>query len=186
MKTKELIRLLQQADPSGEIEVNCGGDINTVEVMPAYYDGALHVLIRDEKESPYDNVIGMREVREGSKIILTTVALDDLCWDADFYSLVLEGSDRFKEEAKKHCDYWYGMTFKRRLEQLLIYVGDRVHKSSVEAFFEEYKKVLMKDDFDSFGTSVNDKIHFYFKDCIDITNSVIRYKEGFFNKNYNI
>ena len=186
MKTKELIRLLQQADPSGEIEVNCGGDINTVEVMPAYYDGALKVLIRDEKESPYDNVIGMREVREGSKIILTTVALNDLCWDADFRSLVLEGSDRFKEEAKKHCGYWYGMAFKMRLERLLTYVGDRVHKSSVEAFFEEYKKVLMKDDFDSIGTCVNDKIYFYFKDCIDITNGVIRYKEGFFNKNYNI
>ena len=186
MKTKELIRLLQQADPSGEIEVNCGGDINTVEVMPAYYDGALHVLIRDEKESPYDNVIGMREVREGSKIILTTIALDDLCWGADFESLVLEGSDRFKAEAKRQCEYWKDMEFKRRLERLLIYVDGRVHKSSVEAFFEEYKTVLMKDDFDSIGTCVNDKIYLYFEDCIDITNSVIRYKEGFFDKNYNI
>lgn len=51
MKTKELIRQLQEADPTGEIECCVGNcDIDNVTVLPAYYDGNLQVItVRDER-----------------------------------------------------------------------------------------------------------------------------------------
>ena len=59
MKTKELIKELQELDPTGETEVVCGcGDIYFVEELPAYYDGRLGVLIKDESKKPYYHVKG--------------------------------------------------------------------------------------------------------------------------------
>lgn len=51
MKTKKLIELLNQCDPSGELEVCLDNiDICSVGREPAYYDGALQVLIRNDKD----------------------------------------------------------------------------------------------------------------------------------------
>ena len=73
MKTKELIRLLQEADPTGEEEVCVNNeDILDVGTEPAYWDGTLQILERDEKLSPYYNVVGATFKREGCKVSIFT------------------------------------------------------------------------------------------------------------------
>ena len=77
MKTKELIRQLQEADPTGEEEVCVGNtDIHFVEVLPAYYDGRLQVLKRDETCNYY-NIIGAEFVAEGKKIAIHPLSIKD-------------------------------------------------------------------------------------------------------------
>ena len=48
MKVKDLIKQLQELDPTGEIEVCVGNsDIIDISLFPAYYDGYLQVLKKD-------------------------------------------------------------------------------------------------------------------------------------------
>lgn len=81
MKTKKLIRLLQEADPSGEEEVCVGNvDILAVYKEPAYWDGDLQKLIRDEENTFY-NVIGAEIIRNGFKIQIYTHSIKDAILD---------------------------------------------------------------------------------------------------------
>lgn len=65
MKSKELIRILQKQDPSGETEVCIGNaDVDCIVAMPAYWDGCLQVLQRDEE----GNIIGAKYKTQGEKI----------------------------------------------------------------------------------------------------------------------
>lgn len=58
MKSKELIKQLQEIDPSGEIEVGVGrSDIYFVSKYPAYYDGPNFILTKDLSKTNY-NIIG--------------------------------------------------------------------------------------------------------------------------------
>lgn len=74
MKTKELIRQLQEADPSGELHVCVGNiDISFVSREPAYYDGRQEILECDEN-------CGIRHARitgHGQKIQIHTLSIDD-------------------------------------------------------------------------------------------------------------
>jgi hypothetical protein len=79
MKSKELIRQLQEADPSGEIEVCIdNADIHFVETMSAYWDGKLQVLKRDHSKDPYFNIVGGKYVVSGSKIKIYSMSITDL------------------------------------------------------------------------------------------------------------
>jgi len=79
MKSKELIRLIQEADPTGE-EHCClhNSDIGSVDVEPAYYDGPLHVIDRDENGHPFRGT----RVRVGIKINITSLSISD-CLEYD-------------------------------------------------------------------------------------------------------
>lgn len=71
MKTKELIKRLQEADPSGEVEVCVGNeDILFVAKAPAYYDGCFQVLKRDPSLEPYYNVCGVEIRGSGEKLVI--------------------------------------------------------------------------------------------------------------------
>lgn len=73
MKTKELIRLLQEADPTGEAHVRMSGGIPTsVQHLPGYYDGSYSYF---DEEGRY--VIS----KEGSKVDIYTTDIDDFIWD---------------------------------------------------------------------------------------------------------
>ena len=117
MKTKELIRLLQEQDPSGEEECCCGNqDIFFVSKDFAYYDGSLQVLIRDPAKAPYYDVVGGKYVRTGFKIQIHTLGISDILDDPKAvidYTEVgpdLQGAyataDETSREAyrKMHCD----------------------------------------------------------------------------------
>lgn len=81
MKTADLIRRLQEADPSGELECCVGGDdIYFVERLPAYYDGPHTILTRDPAKAPYWNITGATINYYGEKVKLHVVELADLIW----------------------------------------------------------------------------------------------------------
>jgi hypothetical protein len=96
MKTSELIRLLQEADPSGDVECCIDNhDIYSVERWPAFYDGALEILIRDPSLRPYYEVIGGIIRRTGQKIRLRSLPLEHAVWDArgQEFSITIEETD---------------------------------------------------------------------------------------------
>lgn len=106
MKTKELIRRLQEADPTGELEACVGNaDVFFVSTEPAYYDGCLQVLIRDPAKAPYYDVVGARYVSAGSKVKIVPLSITDLLWD-DHDAFVdysgMEGDSR--RDKYRHAD----------------------------------------------------------------------------------
>lgn len=83
MKSKEVIKLLQELDPDGEIEVCVGNiDIHYIECLPAYYDGTLQVLLRDENKKGY-NIIGAKYCRKGNKLCIVPLSISDAITDRD-------------------------------------------------------------------------------------------------------
>lgn len=106
MKTKELIRQLQEADPSGEEEVSVGNvDIHFVDREPAYYDGCLQVLVRDENNKFY-NITGAKVVSNGNKVVIHTLSITDALWDnaelpIDYSGLTEGQTQRYKEAHDK-------------------------------------------------------------------------------------
>ena len=78
MKTAELIRRLQEADPSGDLDVVVGcEDILFIESLPSYYDGPKHLLVRDPAKAPYYDVVGGLISYEGEKIKIHCHMLED-------------------------------------------------------------------------------------------------------------
>lgn len=86
VKTAELIRRLQEADPSGEMECVVGtSDVYFVEALPYYYDGAPLLLVHDEKlrDNAY-SIVGARYMISGNKVRITTMDLEAvLCGDPE-------------------------------------------------------------------------------------------------------
>jgi len=83
MKVKELIRQLQEADPTGEIEACVGNiDIHFVSREPAYYDGSLQILKRDPARTGrcYD-ICGAEITNEGHKIQINTLSVRGAIWE---------------------------------------------------------------------------------------------------------
>lgn len=107
MKTKDLIRRLQEADPSGEIECCVGNvDILFVSHEPAYYDGRMQVLIRDEK-CKYYNVIGAKYVENGYKIQIHAHSIEDALCDHPELPVEFEGGDNpYNRVLKKKVEIW--------------------------------------------------------------------------------
>lgn len=76
MRTREVIRQLNEQDPSGELEVAVGNvDIFYIERLPAYYDGPLQVLKRSGK--PCYDVTGAEVRRSGHKVSIRTLSIGD-------------------------------------------------------------------------------------------------------------
>lgn len=84
MKTKELIKQLQEIDPSGELDVTIGKNtpLHFVMELPGYYDGAFLRLIRDESRSGkcYD-VVGAKVVTQDHKVCLIPLEFEDMVCD---------------------------------------------------------------------------------------------------------
>ena len=109
MKGKELIRLLQEIDPTGEVEVSVGNiDIFDVHQEPAYWDGKLQLLVRDESKAPYYDVVGGKYVVSGSKIVITPMSISEVLWsDPDAaidYSELDKNTGRGSAEYRKSDD----------------------------------------------------------------------------------
>jgi len=81
MKSSEVIKLLQELDPTGEVEVSVGNvDIMDIGMLPAYYDGILQVLKKDLSKECY-NIIGLEFKSEGSKIVISPYDIEDYILD---------------------------------------------------------------------------------------------------------
>ena len=106
MKTKDLIKLLQEADPSGEGNVVVGNaDIHFIEPQPAYYDGCMQVLIRDPALAPYYNIVGAKYQGKGNKLNIHTLSISDaIANDPEipiyYENLSADQTDRYRSRAE--------------------------------------------------------------------------------------
>jgi hypothetical protein len=95
MKTKDLIAQLQVADPTGEEHCCIGNaDIWSVNVEPAYYDGCLQVIERDQVNRPLRG----HRVRSGYKVVLSPLFLHDALDYDEFVIEYLDDNDRAQYE----------------------------------------------------------------------------------------
>ena len=107
MKTKELIRQLQEADPDGDKDCCVDNtDIFYVGIEPAYCDGCKQILIRD-KDCEYYNIIGGKVSSEGSKLVITTLSIESAIWNKPDMPIEYDGysekhyKEGHEEERKK-------------------------------------------------------------------------------------
>lgn len=106
MKSSELIRQLQMLDPSGEVEVACDNhDIFFAELLTAYWDGDLQLLIRNPELKGY-NITGAKVTQKGYKIVLRgmgveDVLLDNLNAEIDLSELSPESKIRWENKIKE-------------------------------------------------------------------------------------
>jgi hypothetical protein len=107
MKSKELIKQLQELDPTGETEVVVGcQDIWFADRLPFYYDGTPRLLLHDESKKPYYSIIGYKPMSEGYKIKLHTMSPEDIFMDnlnpiLDLSEVHSSEQDSFKDEYNK-------------------------------------------------------------------------------------
>lgn len=110
MKTKEVIRLLQECDPSGEEEVLVGNrDIFDIHMEPSYYDGCAQIMIRDP-DCEYYNIIGAKWTAKGHKIVISGIGIEDVIWnnpdvpvevDGGSYERLSQKVEEWRQEARK-------------------------------------------------------------------------------------
>lgn len=151
MKTKKLIELLQKEDPTGETECCIGNeDIFYVSVEPAYWDGTLQVLIRDE-DNKYYNVIGAKYIDSGNKIVIRTLSINDAISEdtnlpVDYSNLgSAERKNRYKTADDKTRKQMMDIRYENELSHFLQWAV----KKSIEISGEQVGvKEMGKDFFD--------------------------------------
>ena len=155
MKTKELIRLLQEEDPTGETEVSVGNhDIFELHTEPAYWDGKLQLLIRDPAKAPYYDIVGGKYVTKGCKIVINAMSISDVLWqDPDAtvdYSELGQSADRYRESDEKTRQASRDVTLKVEMDAFhrwvkskaeVIRPGDADCRSASDYFFEKHLHV---------------------------------------------
>lgn len=150
MKTKRLIELLQEADPSGELECCIHNqDILGVHTMAAYWDGCLQVLERDPAKAPYYDVVGGRFVAGGDKLKIIPHgifdAIDDnyefpVSFDGDYtrnhYAETVEKRRVEVREMEQGIELgWFAQWVGRKVEELVLEADRAEVNSAAHAFF---------------------------------------------------
>lgn len=103
MKTKKLIELLMEADPSGEAECcidNC--DITFVDPLPGYYDGRLEILERDVN----NYIIGGKISASRKKVKIHYMSLMDAISDYPELPIDLSESNDNGKFYEKTVEIW--------------------------------------------------------------------------------
>lgn len=102
MKTKDLIRFLQEADPTGEAIVDgFDGAIHFVEGLPGYYDGCYEYLTKEDPNDWNSKTTGYVISRTGKKILLRCYSLELFCFDHPELPVTIEGFSEEKEKMLK-------------------------------------------------------------------------------------
>lgn len=113
MKVKKLIELLQQVDPTGELECGVGNeDIFAVYKDPAYYDGCQQILIRDESKNCY-NVVAAKITAYGTKVVIRPLSITDAIWENP--ALEVDTSET-NGKYDKLIENWRQSAIKQKLE----------------------------------------------------------------------
>ncbi len=151
MKSKELIKQLQELDPTGEIEViGSAGDISFADRIQDYYDGYARTLLRDKA----GHIIGMEigSPIHADKIVLFEVDTDTVLLDdpdaiiinhtnRDYTKDIERRRERMKRLIKK-ADNWVAWTRKYPRLAKLQYHWNRLIWWPIKRFFQK----IVSDD----------------------------------------
>lgn len=108
MKVKKMIEILNELDPTGEIEVTgWAGAILDLDRLPGYYDGPGHYF---EESECYPKHMYIDYIHD--KIVIQEISTKDHIWNkqGDYTGIVVIGDDdeknnylkRFKEESERY------------------------------------------------------------------------------------
>ncbi len=150
MKVKDLIKQLNELDPTGEINVCVGNvDIYFLSKQPAYYDGAYQQLIRDPIKAPYYDVVGGKYIKEGYKIQIYTLPIESILEDpkavVDYSQLGPEALS-YEESDNKTKEEWNKIHYECELnifsewckEQAVKITGNPIDEYIIKDFFKTY------------------------------------------------
>ena len=117
MKTKDLIKMLQEVDPSGECQVNgYGGDLWFAQRLPWYYDGNSVIVER----KPNGVITGIRQgtKEDGDKVVIYELGIDEVMCDW-WGTATAHGSPEFMKICEERRQYWKNedQTFRESLGQ---------------------------------------------------------------------
>jgi len=137
MKTKDVIKRLQEVDPSGELDVSVGNiDIHFIDVEPGYYDGIQQVLIRDET-CRYYNIVGGKFNSSQNKVVIHTHAISDFLFEnpdgyVDYSGLPEYNKQSYKESLDKVREFSRDSSYKLELEYFQKHIRQRAAELSSE------------------------------------------------------
>jgi len=171
MKTKEVIRQLLEADPTGEEEVSVGNcDIYYVDSIPSYYDGNQKILIRDESKNCY-NVVGVKVREAGRKIVINTLSLEDALYTdpnlpvdlSELSPVSRQRYEEFLENTRKEVEEMevslHKLSFTQWAEKVL--KVDKLSETQHQNVMNSYDELGLyhkdSDGFSSIGSSIRDK-----------------------------
>jgi hypothetical protein len=110
MKTSKLISMLQEVDPSGQLEVvidNC--DITFADKFPGYYDGCYDIIQYDDK----GQIAGIQICAKQDKIRIYYLGYEQAFWDfpdlkitydSEYTERRKEGIEKKRAEIIKECE----------------------------------------------------------------------------------
>lgn len=116
MKSKEVIKMLLEIDPTGEIEVCIGNQaISHLDEMPSYYDGRLQMIETDDDGC----AVSAKYVSGGVKIKIITYDIEEEIWEdinfpvsfdqdiSGYQHRVVEAMrERAREHRENHPEYY--------------------------------------------------------------------------------
>ncbi len=150
MKTKDLIKMLQREDPTGEEHCCVGNvDISWVGNEPAYWDGNQQIILYNEK----GEIIGGKYHRNGQKIQIHIAPFSDLIWDRqedfviDYSELCDERKVAYKKNHDKIISDSKALDLELDLEYFVKHIKERVEKimDNDEGVEEAAKNFYMKN-----------------------------------------
>lgn len=153
MKSKKLIELLREVDPSGETEVCVGNcDIRDVDMLPAYYDGRLQTLKYDKE----GYVIGGKYHSSGDKVDLRVLSIAEaiessveyanIDLDVDYSELSGETEKRYKEHDRKSKAKMQDMLESLELKMFKQWIGSYAENEEAFAKIEQATEVFFNQN----------------------------------------
>ena len=179
MKTKELIRRLQEQDPSGEHEVCVDNmDIVSVYAEPAYWDGRLQVLERDED----GKIIGARYETEGFKITIEARSISEILFDCPEFPVCYDKLrpdqiEDYKKYDQDIIDHGERITYETNLSFFTDWAREQCDKigfddptiNGMSPQFALHHKDKIFPEFNMCEKSILDQLHEHWEKCVKVT-----------------
>lgn len=117
MKTKDFIKMLQEADPTGEHHLRMiGGIPRGAELIEGYYDGSYNYIDDNGRWVNSSKDLKVDIFYEDTDSFVERLVAKDKTWEeiqeyfifdlTSMKSINADKQDRFMKEVKEHFDYW--------------------------------------------------------------------------------
>lgn len=137
MKSKELIKQLQEADPTGEVEVyGCAGAIHFIELMPGYWDGTCEYF---EQSKFFPEKMFVTDKLD-QKILIREINLEEFIFTVggDLSRVILNVRD--PERWEKKCE-----EYTKEVKKIIKELNDAQFKDFMQKFIIEKFEIICPD-----------------------------------------